>query len=81
MSTPAARALAALSGGTSALPLCRAVPEHGSRLICDLMCSWPPQVVPDVGYDDLGSNEIPGGATFTIDIELLAVKPPMPATA
>jgi FKBP-type peptidyl-prolyl cis-trans isomerase FkpA len=30
----------------------------------------------DVGYEDIGSNEIPPNADFTLDIELLSVKPP-----
>ena len=33
----------------------------------------------DVGYDDVGSNEIPPGAAFEMDIELLTVSPPAAA--
>ena len=33
------------------------------------------QVPADVGYEDVGSNEIPPNADFTLDIELVAVKP------
>ena len=29
----------------------------------------------DVGYEDVGSNEIPPNADFTLEIELLSVKP------
>ena len=38
-------------------------------------------VPPDVGYEDVGVNEIPGDATFTLDIEMLAIKPPAPPSA
>ena len=33
----------------------------------------------DVGYEDVGSNEIPPNADFTLEIELLSVKPPTAA--
>lgn len=29
----------------------------------------------DVGYEDIGSNEIPPNADFTLEIELISVKP------
>ena len=37
------------------------------------------QVPADVGYEDVGSNEIPPNADFTLEIELVAVKPPAAA--
>lgn len=33
----------------------------------------------DVGYDDLGSNEIPPGAAFVMEVEVLSVAEPKPA--
>lgn len=37
-------------------------------------------IVPaDVGYEDVGSNEIPPNATFQLDIEVITVKPPAAA--